>query len=47
MQLPVQALSVRIAALWERDATPADLVRAAQACDDAGFFYIAVCDHVL
>ena len=28
MQLPVQALSVRIAAPWENDATPADLVRA-------------------
>ncbi len=46
MQLPVQALSVRIAAPWERDATPEDLVRAAQACDDAGFFYVAVCDHI-
>ena len=46
MQLPVQALSVRIAAPWENDASPADLVRAARACDDAGFFYVAVCDHV-
>jgi hypothetical protein len=35
MQLPVQALSTRIAAPWENDATPADLVRCAQACDAA------------
>jgi probable F420-dependent oxidoreductase len=48
MQLPVQAKSVRTSAPWERDpdvGTDA-LVRAAQACDDAGFFYVAVCDHV-
>jgi probable F420-dependent oxidoreductase len=48
IQLPVQAKSVRTSAEWERGAdvgTP-ELVRAARACDDAGFFYVAVCDHV-
>lgn len=48
MQLPVQAKSVRTAEAWERDDAvgPDALVRAAKACDDAGFFYVAVCDHV-
>ncbi len=48
IQLPVQAKSVRTAMPWERDDAvgPAELVRAAQACDAAGFFYVAVCDHV-
>jgi len=35
-----------VAAPWEQDAGIDDLVRAAQAADRAGFFYIAVCDHV-
>ncbi len=48
IQLPVQAKSVRTSAEWERsdDVGPRELVRAARACDAAGFFYIAVCDHV-
>ncbi len=48
IQLPVQAKSVRTSAEWERDPAigPVELVRAAKACDDAGFFYVAVCDHV-
>ena len=48
IQLPIQAKSVRTSAEWERpaDVGTAELVRAAQACDAAGFFYIAVCDHV-
>lgn len=48
IQLPVQAKSVRTAMEWERDPAvgTAELVRAARACDAAGFFYIAVCDHV-
>jgi probable F420-dependent oxidoreductase len=48
IQLPVQAKSVRTAMAWEREpgVGPAELVRAAKACDDAGFFYVAVCDHV-
>jgi probable F420-dependent oxidoreductase len=46
MQLPVQALSVRVSMPWEQDATVADMVRVAQAADDAGFLYVAVCHHV-
>jgi probable F420-dependent oxidoreductase len=48
IQLPVQAKSVRTSAEWERDDAVGvtELVRAARACDDAGFFYVAVCDHV-
>ena len=48
MQLPVQALSTRIAAPWENDPAVGvpELVQAAQTADRAGFFYVAVCDHV-
>ncbi|HEX5094512.1 MAG TPA: TIGR03619 family F420-dependent LLM class oxidoreductase [Acidimicrobiia bacterium] len=47
IQLPVQALSVRTSAPWEREhSTIDDMVRVAQACDDAGFLYVAVCHHV-
>jgi probable F420-dependent oxidoreductase len=46
MQLPVQALSVRVSMPWEQDAPVADMVRVAQAADDAGFLYVAVCHHV-
>jgi probable F420-dependent oxidoreductase len=47
IQLPVQALSTRTSAPWEREgSTVDDMVRVAQACDDAGFFYVAVCHHI-
>jgi probable F420-dependent oxidoreductase len=47
IQLPVQALSVRTSMPWEREgATVDDMVRVARACDDAGFFYVAVCHHI-
>jgi probable F420-dependent oxidoreductase len=46
MQLPVAAQSTMFAAPWEALAGPAELLRVAQACDRAGFFYVAVCDHV-
>ncbi len=46
MQLPVAAQSTVFAAPWEGGAGPAELLRVAQACDRAGFFYVAVCDHV-
>ena len=47
IQLPVQALSVMTSMPWEREAAgPAELLQAAQAADAAGFFYIAVCDHI-
>jgi len=48
IQLPTVALSTMVAAPWEREdgAGVPELVRAAQAADRAGFFYVAVCDHV-
>ena len=46
MQLPVAAQSTVFAAPWEATAGPEELLRVAQACDRAGFFYVAVCDHV-
>ena len=48
IQLPTVALSTMVAAPWERGngAGVSELVRAAQAADRAGFFYVAVCDHV-
>lgn len=46
MQLPVAAQSTLFAAPWEATAGPAELLRVAQACDRAGFFSVAVCDHV-
>jgi len=48
IQLPTVALSTMVAAPWEREngAGVSELVRAAQAADRAGFFYVAVCDHV-
>ncbi len=46
MQLPVQALSTRIAMPWEHEGSVDDIVRVAQACDAAGFLYVAVCHHV-
>lgn len=46
MQLPIVAQSTVFAAPWERDAGPEELARIARACDDAGFFYVSVCDHV-
>lgn len=46
MQLPIQSQSTIYAEAWEAEAGPAELARVAQACDAAGFFYVAVCDHV-
>jgi len=46
MQLPVQALSVRVSMPWEQEGTVADMVQVAQAADEAGFLYVAVCHHV-
>ena len=31
---------------WEQEGTVDDMVRVAQACDAAGFLYVAVCHHV-
>jgi probable F420-dependent oxidoreductase len=46
LQLPVQSQSSIYARPWERDAGAPELVRVAQACEAAGFLYVAVCDHV-
>ena len=46
MQLPVQALSVRVSMPWEQEGTVDDMTRVAQAAEAAGFLYVAVCHHV-
>lgn len=46
MQLPVQSQSTIYVRPWEAAAGPAEVVAVAQACDRAGFLYVAVCDHV-
>ncbi len=46
MQLPIQSQSTIYVQPWELDAGAAELVQVAQACDAAGFDYVAVCDHV-
>jgi probable F420-dependent oxidoreductase len=46
LQLPIQSQSTIYAEAWEADAGAAELTAIAQACDRAGFFYVAVCDHV-
>ena len=46
LQLPVQSQSTIYVQPWERGAGAAELVQVAQACEAAGFDYVAVCDHV-
>lgn len=46
LQLPIQSQSTRYVQPWESDAGPEELAAIAQAADDAGAFYVAVCDHV-
>jgi len=46
IQLPVQAQSHYFVEPWELEAGPAELAAVAVAADRAGFFYVAVCDHV-
>jgi len=45
MQLPIQSQSTIYVAEWETRAGPDELARVARAADEAGFFYIGVCDH--
>jgi len=45
MQLPIQSQSTLYVAPWEKEAGPTDLARIAQVADEAGFFYLGVCDH--
>ena len=46
MQLPIVAQSPIFAQPWEASAGTPDIVRIAEACDRAGFLYLAVSDHV-
>src|SRR5437867_8328159 len=46
MQLPIVAQSPIFAQPWEASAGTPDIVRIAEACDRAGFHYLAVSDHV-
>jgi probable F420-dependent oxidoreductase len=45
MQLPVQSQSRMYTQPWELDAGPDQIAAVAAACEAAGFFYVAVCDH--
>ena len=46
MQLPIQSQSTIFVQPWEPTAGVAELVQITQACETAGFDYVAVCDHV-
>ena len=47
IQLPIQAQSNYFVEPWELAAPPADMAAVAQAADRSGFFYVAVCDHIV
>ena len=46
IQLPIQAQSSYFVADWEKSAGPDELARLARTCDDNGYAYVGVCDHV-
>ncbi|MGA0801379.1 MAG: LLM class flavin-dependent oxidoreductase [Ilumatobacteraceae bacterium] len=46
IQLPIQAQSSYFVADWEAMAGPDELARLARTCDDHGYAYVGVCDHV-
>lgn len=46
LQLPIQSQSTVFVQAWERGCGAAELVQVTQACEAAGFDYVAVCDHV-
>ena len=46
IQLPIQAQSSYFVTDWEKTAGPAELARLARTCDDNGYAYVGVCDHV-
>lgn len=46
MQLPIQSKSTSFVEPWEEHAGATELAAVARAADDAGFAYVAVCDHV-
>jgi probable F420-dependent oxidoreductase len=45
IQLPIQSQSTLYTAEWETRSGPTELAAVARAADEAGFFYIGVCDH--
>lgn len=47
MQLPIQSQSSIYVQPWEGSAGPTELAQVAMACEEAGFFYLGVCDHTL
>ena len=46
IQLPIQMHSRTLREDWELNAPVADLVAVAKAAEDAGAFFVGVCDHV-
>ena len=46
MQLPIQAQSNYFVADWETKSGPVELARLARTCDENGYAYVGVCDHV-
>ncbi|HEY3143999.1 MAG TPA: TIGR03619 family F420-dependent LLM class oxidoreductase [Acidimicrobiales bacterium] len=46
IQLPIQAQSSLFVEPWEAGAGASELTAIAQACEQAGFSYVAVCDHI-
>ena len=46
IQLPIQAQSTYFVEDWEPGAGADELASIAQTCDESGFDYVAVCDHV-
>jgi probable F420-dependent oxidoreductase len=46
IQLPIQSQSTYFVEPWEADAGAAELASVARACDEHGFDYVAVCDHI-
>jgi probable F420-dependent oxidoreductase len=46
IQLPIQTLTRTLVDPWEDAATVADLGAIAKACDQAGYGFIGVCDHI-
>lgn len=46
IQLPIQAQSTYFVEAWEAAAGRTELAQVASACDESGFDYVAVCDHV-
>lgn len=46
VQLPIQSQSTIYVEPWETSAGPDELAAVARKADEAGFFYVGVCDHV-